>query len=248
MILNDHIAGVVRDFPKRYIGLGTLPMQSPKLAVKELERCMKELGLAGIQIGSHVNAWDLNAPEIFEVLEACEALGAAVFVHPWDMMGKDRMTKYWLPWLVGMPTESTMAICHMIFSGVFHKLPKLRVAFAHAGGSFCGTFGRIEHGWRVRPDLVAVDHPANPREALGKFWVDSLTHDPNTLDLTIKMLGRDKVALGTDYPFPLGEWFPDKGWTPGDLITSMHYNDSLKADLLANNALGWLNLQREKFL
>jgi aminocarboxymuconate-semialdehyde decarboxylase len=158
------------------------------------------------------------------------------------------MGKYWLPWLVGMPTESTMAMCSMIFSGVFHKLPKLRVAFAHGGGSFCGTFGRIEHGWRVRPDLVAVDHPANPRDSLGKFWVDSLTHDPETLKLTMDLLGHDKVALGTDYPFPLGEWFPDRGWTPGELIRSMPFDDALKADLLAHNALRWLNLPKEKFV
>ena len=95
--LNDHIAEVVRQHPKRFAGLGTLPMQEPDLAIRELERCVAELGLSGMQIGSHVNDWNLDAPELFPILAAAERLGAAVFVHPWDMMAKDRMGKYWLP-------------------------------------------------------------------------------------------------------------------------------------------------------
>lgn len=136
--LNDHIASVVAEYPQRFIGLGTLPLQSPDLAVKELERCVKELGLAGVEIGSHINEWNLNAPELFPVYEAAQDLGAAIFVHPWDMMGTAKMPKYWLPWLVGMPAETSLAICSMIFGGVFEKFPKLRVAFAHGGGSFQG--------------------------------------------------------------------------------------------------------------
>ncbi len=142
-ILNDHIAGICRDYPNRFCGLGTVPMQRPRLAIPELERCVRELGLAGIEIGSHVNQWNLSDPNLFEVFEAAEALGAAVFVHPWDMMGKDRMSKYWLPWLVGMPAENSLAICSMIFGGVFARLPRLKVCFAHGGGSFPATIGRI---------------------------------------------------------------------------------------------------------
>jgi aminocarboxymuconate-semialdehyde decarboxylase len=170
-ILNDHIAGIVADNPQRFVGLGTLPMQSPELAVRELERCMK-LGLAGVQIGSHVNKWNLGDAELFPVFEAAAELGAAVFVHPWDMMGQERMPKYFLPWLVGMPAESTLAISSMIFGGVFEKLPKLRVAFAHGGGSFAASLGRIEQGYLARPDLCAVDNARNPREYLGRFLVD----------------------------------------------------------------------------
>lgn len=246
-ILNDHIAGICRDFPKRFVGLGTLPMQSPDLAIKELERCVNELGLAGIEIGTHINDWNLNAPEVFAVLEAAQDLGASVFVHPWDMMGKSKMENYWLPWLVGMPAESSLAICSMIFGGVFEKLPDLRVAFAHGGGSFPATIGRIEHGWRVRPDLCQIDNLRNPREYLGQFWLDSIVHDPKVLDYAIDLVGEDKIALGTDYPFPLGEWFPEEGWSPGKLIKSMDWPDAKKAKLLGQNALNWLNLDASRF-
>ncbi|HHG84671.1 MAG TPA: amidohydrolase [Bacteroidetes bacterium] len=247
-ILNDHIAGICRDFPTRFVGLGTLPMQAPDLAIKELERCMNELGMAGVEIGTHINDWNLDAPEVFAVLEAAQDLGAAVFVHPWDMMGKAKMEKYWLPWLVGMPAESSLAISSMIFSGIFDKLPNLRVAFAHGGGSFPATIGRIEHGWRVRPDLCQQDMCRNPREYLGDFWLDSIVHDPRVLDYVIDLVGEDKVALGTDYPFPLGEWFPGEGWQPGKLIKSMPYTHDTKAKLLAENALNWLQLEKSRFL
>ncbi len=149
--LNDHIAEVVRAHPKRFVGLGTIPMQAPDLAIKELERSVRELGLAGVQIGSHVNDWNLSDENLFPVFEAACELGAAVFVHPWDMMGQEKMQKYWLPWLVGMPAEVSLAICSMIFGGVFERLPKLRVCFAHGGGAFTATIGRIEHGFNSRP-------------------------------------------------------------------------------------------------
>jgi aminocarboxymuconate-semialdehyde decarboxylase len=241
MYLNDHIAAIVLDYPQRFIGLGTVPLQSPDLAIKELERCMK-IGLRGVQIGSHINDWNLNAPELFPFFQAAEEMNAAIFVHPWDMMGKEKMNKYWLPWLVGMPAETSLAICSMIFGGIFERLPKLKVAFAHGGGSFPATIGRIEHGFNVRPDLVAIDNPVNPRNYLGKFYLDSLVHDPMMLDMIVKLIGVEKVALGTDYPFPLGEL------SPGKLIESMPYTDSMKERLLNGSALEWLGLKKEQFM
>jgi aminocarboxymuconate-semialdehyde decarboxylase len=236
-ILNDHIAGVVATWPDRFMGLGTLPMQAPALAVKELERCKKELGLVGVQIGTHVNDWNLDAPELFEVFSAAQDLNMAVFVHPWDMMAKEKMPKYWLPWLVGMPAESALALCSLIFGGVLERLPGLRVAIAHGGGAFPATMGRISHGFNVRPDLCAVDNPYPPEKYLGKFWVDSLVHDARTLEFLIETIGKDFIALGSDYPFPLGEL------EPGKLIKSMHFADDLQHKLLAGNALRWLGLE-----
>lgn len=239
--LNDHIADIVQRFPKRFVGLGTIPLQEPSLAIKELERC-KGIGLKGVQIGSHVNDWNLNAPELFPVFQACAELDMAVFVHPWDMMGQDKMQRYWLPWLVGMPAETSLAICSMIFGGIFERLPNLRVAFAHGGGSFPATIGRIEHGYNCRPDLVAVDNPVNPREYLGKFWLDSLVHDPAMLDYVVGLVGANRVALGSDYPFPLGEL------EPGNLIKGMSCEPAVKDLLLNGSALEWLNLKREFFI
>ena len=241
MFLNDHIAEIVEKYPRRFVGLGTIPMQAPELAIRELERCAK-IGLKGVQIGSHVEDMNLDRPELFPVFQACEELDMAVFVHPWDMMAKDKMTKYWLPWLVGMPAESSLAICSMIFGGVFERLPNLRTAFAHGGGSFPSTIGRIEHGFNVRPDLVAIDNKVNPRDYLGKFYFDSLVHDPAMLDYLMDLVGPEKIALGTDYPFPLGEL------EPGKLIHSMDYSSETKAQLLHGSALSWLKMSKSQFV
>ena len=242
MLLNDHIAGIVNDHPKRFVGLGTIPMQSPDLAIKELERCVKDIGLAGVQIGSHINDMNLDHEQLFPIFEAAQDLGAAVFVHPWDMMAKEKMPKYWLPWLVGMPAESSLAICSMIFGGVLQRLPKLKVAFAHGGGSFPATIGRIEHGFNVRPDLCAVDCDINPREFLSRIYLDSLVHDKLALNYLIDLMGADRIALGTDYPFPLGEL------EPGKLIESVGYPSEIQNQLLHGTALDWLGLKKEQFL
>lgn len=241
--LNDHIAGICHDYPTRFVGLGTIPMQDTKLAIAELERCVKELGLVGVQIGSNVNQLNLNEPQFFPIFEAAAELGAAIFVHPWDMMGEKDIKKYWLPWLVGMPAETSRAMCSLIFGGVMERLPNLRIAFAHGGGSFPFTLGRIEHGFVVRPDLCAIDNPINPREYLGKFWVDSLVHDEDMLQYIVKMFGKNRVALGTDYPFPLGE-------SPaGELIHKAFANDhDTRAALLHGAALEWLNLPLSRFM
>ena len=234
-ILNDHIASLVDLFPDRFIGLGTVPMQAPDLAIKEIERCVKDLGLAGVEIGSHVNGWNLDDEHLFSFFQAAEELGAAIFVHPWDMMGKDRMPKYWLPWLVGMPAEVSLAICSMTFGGVFERLPKLRVAFAHGGGAFPGTIGRIQHGFNVRPDLCATQTKLDPRSHLGKFYLDSLVHDGALLKYLIDLIGEEKIALGSDYPFPLGEH------EPGKLIGCMkELSVSTRQRLLSGTAMEWL--------
>lgn len=238
--LNDGIGEIVEKFPQRFVGLGTVPLQNTGLAIRELERCRK-IGLAGVQIGSNVNQSNLGEPRFFEFFAACAELGMAVFVHPWEMMGERDMAKYWLPWLVGMPAETSRAICSLIFSGTLERLPALRICFAHGGGSFPYTLGRIEHGFEVRPDLVAVDNQRHPREYLGKFWLDSLVHDPAMLEYLVKLIGAGKIALGTDYPFPLGEL------EPGKLIEQSKFDDETKAQMLSGAALAWLDLPKDSF-
>jgi len=240
-LLNDHLAGVVAGDPRRFVGLGTVPLQDTERAVAELERCVRELGLAGVQIGSHVEGCNLDDPRLFPFFEAADDLGACLFIHPWDMLGGERLTHYWLPWLIGMPTETTIAIASLIFGGVFERLPKLRVAFAHGGGSFPGTFGRLAHGFEARPDLVAVTNRRHPREYLGRFWVDSLTHDPAMLRHTVALCGAARVALGTDYPFPLGEAVPGEG------IETAGFDAVTRELLYAGAALEWLGLARSRF-
>ncbi|MCX8019088.1 MAG: amidohydrolase [Chitinophagaceae bacterium] len=231
---NDHIAETVAGEPRRFIGLGTVPMQDTELSIREMERCMKELKLAGIEIGTNINGENLSEPKFFPFFKAAEALNCPIFIHPWNMMGESEMTKYLLPWLVGMPAETSRAICSLIFSGVFEKLPKLRIAFAHGGGSFPFTLGRIEQGFKARPDLTAVDNPVNPRNYLGKFWVDSLVHDIKSLCFLIDVMGEDFVCLGSDYPFPLGEE------VPGRLIEESGMDLPVREKLFFRNALKWL--------
>jgi aminocarboxymuconate-semialdehyde decarboxylase len=241
--LNDDLAQSVAADPSRFIGLGTLPLQDPDLAVKELERCSRDLKLQGVQIGSHVNDWNLSDPALFQVFQAAEELGAAIFVHPWEMMGEEKMQKYWLPWLVGMPAETCRAICSLIFGGIFERLPRLRVAFAHGGGSFGFTLGRIQHGFEVRQDLCAIDNKVAPKEYLGRFFVDSLVHDKEMLRQIVSIFGENRVVLGSDYPFPLGE---DR---PGELIESVaEFSPDLKRKLLFDNALDWLQVDASRFL
>ena len=239
--LNDHMAEICHKYPKNYVGLATLPMQDEDLAVKELERCKNELGLPGIQIGSNINDKNLSSPKFFPIFQACQEMGMCIMIHPWNMMGFSSIERYWLPWLVGMPAETSRAACSLIFGGVMERLPDLRICFSHAGGSFLPTLGRIEHGFNCRPDLVAIDNPVNPREYLGKFWIDSITHDADLLEYVLKMQGSKRIMLGSDYPFPLGDL------EIGAYIEEMNLAPEIVEDIYCNAALEWLNLKREIF-
>jgi aminocarboxymuconate-semialdehyde decarboxylase len=236
--LNDHLAEAVRAYPGRFEGLGTLPMQSPPLAVRELERCMT-LGLRGVQIGSHVNGVNLDDPALFEVFAAAEALDACVFIHPWDMMARERMERHWLPWLVGMPAETALAACSLIMGGVLQRLPRLRVALAHGGGAYPWILGRVDHAWHVRPDLCATASDVPPREQTARLYFDSLVHDADALRYLVAKVGAGRVALGTDYPFPLGEA------VPGALIKSAGFDEAQTWQLLEGTARAFLGASAE---
>ena len=250
--LNDDLAETCRANPERFVGLGTLPMNDVPSAVRELERCINDLGFAGVQIGSNVNGVELGYPSLREVFAAAERLGACVFVHPWEMIGArhrhneqppappemtERYKKFWGAWLVGMPAETCLALCSVLCSGMLATLPKLRIGFAHGGGSFAGTIGRIEHGYAARPDLCATECAVSPLTQVkrGAVYVDSLVHDPDSLRSLIKVFGADRIALGSDYPFPLGE---DR---PGEMIRRMaDLSEPVKERLLWGTASEFL--------
>ncbi len=241
-ILNDDMAAFIAEHPKRFVGLGTVPMQAPDLAIAEMRRCREELGFAGIEIGTHIEHWNLDDPALEPVWQAAEALDLAVFVHPWDMMGMDRMPRHWLPWLVSMPAETSLAICSLTMGGVLDRYPGLRFLFAHGGGSFPATIGRIDHGHAVRPDLCQSHTTRPPSAYLDRLYLDSLVHDPRMLAILLDRFGAERVALGTDYPFPLGEL------QPGQLIESRdELAPSVKEQLLSGTALEWLRLRRQDY-
>ena len=241
MFLNNHIAESVKNEPNRFIGLGTVPMQNPNMAIAEMDRIVNELKFPGIEIGSNVNGKNLSEENFHPIFEHAEKIGCSIFVHPWEMMGQTEVQKYWLPWLIGMPAETSRAICSLIFGGVLEKYPNLKIAFAHGGGAFPFTAGRIDHGFNVRPDLCAADNEVLPSSYLKQFYVDSLVHDENAMNFIIQTMGAERIAMGSDYPFPLGEHHP------GKLIESMDLSNVTKQRLLAGTALEWLGLNENEF-
>ena len=250
--LNDHIAEVVRDHPTRFAGLGTIPMQDPDLAAGELERCIRELGLRGAEIGTHVDAnpnfgrvdtLNLDNAALQPVWNAAEELNAAIFVHPWDMLGSDRMPKYWLPWLVAMPAETSLAICSMIFGGVFERFPKLRVAFAHGGGAFPFTDrpGRSRVSCSARCGGGGEHHQSTSlsrsrRQSSAVLRRFTCSRRRGAADCCLNLFGAERVAFGSDYPFSLGETHP------GKLIESMKLSEKEKGQLLSGTVREFLGI------
>ncbi|MDP6661507.1 MAG: amidohydrolase family protein [Candidatus Thalassarchaeaceae archaeon] len=236
-ILNDDIARTVNEHPGRFIGLGTVPMQDTDMAIGELKRCVKELGFPGIQIGSNINERNLDDDVFYPIFEAAQDLDACVFVHPWKMLGQNRTRDHWLTWLVGMPAETALAICSLAMGGVLERLPNLRVSFAHGGGSFPLTVDRIVHGFRARPDLCQTRTKASPSEMLERIYVDSALHGEESLRYVISRFGANRVYLGSDYPFPLGET------PPGSIIEGMDdFDQATQQSLLSGTALEFLGM------
>jgi len=201
---NEFVAGVAAAHPERFVGMATVPLQDPALAIDELRHARERLGLRAVEIGTCPGGRDFDDPALFAFFEACAALGVAVFVHPaMPLAGQERLTKYYFPLIVGNPLESALAISKLIFGGVLERLPRLRICFAHGGGAFPFTLGRLNHGWHVRPEGPAAI-PKEPREYARRIWVDSLSHGEGNLRFIVEQLGADRVVIGSDYPFDMG--------------------------------------------
>lgn len=240
--LNEHLAEVARRYPQRFVALGTVPMQDVSLAIEEMSYCVRELGMPGLQIGSNINGVNLDDRSFFPFYQAAQDLGCRLFIHPWEMAGADRMKKYWGEWLVGMPAETALAIHSFILGGVFDAFPDLRVLFAHAGGAFPFTLGRVSHGWHARPDLCNVNNIRDPREYIGRFWVDGITHDTPAFKYLLEVMGSSHICYGTDYPFPLGDL------EHGKFIENMHIPADVKDKVFQHNALEFLGLDASRFM
>jgi aminocarboxymuconate-semialdehyde decarboxylase len=215
-----------------------VPLQDIDAACKELTRSMKA-GHIGVHIGNHVGDKNLDDPGIVTFLHHCADEGAAVLVHPWDMMGQQRMPKYMTPWTVAMPAETQLSIVTMILSGAFDRLPgNLRICFAHGGGSFAFLLGRLENAWKHHP--VARGHSQHPpRYYLNRFFVDSAVFDDDSLQFLVRTMGEDNVILGSDYPFPLGEQ------RVGTVVRKSGLSAEAKEKLAHRNAARFLGLKDE---
>ena len=205
--MNDLALDYCAADPARLKALAQVPLQDIDAACREATRA-KSMGHIGVQIGNHVGAKGLDDPGILDFLRHCAAERLPVLVHPWDMMGDARMKRWMLPWLVAMPAETQLTIVALILSGAFERLPKsLDLVFAHGGGSFAWLAGRVDNAWRHR-DVVREDCPSLPSSYCDRFYVDSAIFDPAALRLLVERMGADRVLLGTDAPFPLGEQQP----------------------------------------
>jgi aminocarboxymuconate-semialdehyde decarboxylase len=235
-LFNDAALELCAQGKGRLKSLCQVPLQDIDASCKELSRCMRA-GHLGVQIGNHVAEKNLDDPGIVTFLQHCADEGAAVLVHPWDMLGPQRMPKYMMPWTVGMPAETQLGIVAMILGGAFDKLPQsLRICFAHGGGSFAFLLGRLENAWRHHPVAHGVCE-LPPSQYLNRFSVDSAVFDERALQFLVGTMGAERVMLGSDYPFPLGEH------RVGTLIRSSHLNSLAKERLLGGNAEEFLGLR-----
>ena len=237
-LFNDAALELCAQGKGRLKSLCQVPLQDIDASCKELTRCMRA-GHLGVQIGNHVGEKNLDDPGIVTFLQHCAEEGAAVLVHPWDMLAPQRMPKYMMPWTVGMPAETQLGIVAMILGGAFDKVPpKLRICFAHGGGSFAFLLGRLENAWQHHPVAHGVCE-LSPRQYLNRFYVDSAVFDERALQFLVETMGAERVMLGSDYPFPLGEH------RVGTLIRSSHLTALAKDRLLGGNAVDFLALRSQ---
>lgn len=235
-LFNDAARDICAADPARLKSLCQVPLQDIDKSCAEVSRAMND-GHVGVQIGNHVGDKNLDDAGIVTFLHHCADIGAPVLVHPWDMMARERMPKYMLAWLVGMPAETQLSILSLIMSGAFERLPKsLKLCFAHGGGSFPYLLGRVDNAWTHR-DIVRKDCPNLPSSYVDRFYVDSAVFNHAALSLLVATMGEDRVMLGSDYPFPLGEQ------RVGALVRG---HDGLsapaKAKILGGNAAGFFGV------
>lgn len=222
--------------PTRLKAMAQVPLQDTPLACEEASRAMKA-GCIGVQIGNHLGDKDLDHPDLVDFLAYCGDHEIPVFVHPWDMMGGGRMKQWMLPWLVAMPAETQLGMLSLILSGAFERLPaSLKICFAHGGGSFAWLLGRVDNAWKHR-DIIRKDCPQPPSTYARRMYTDSAIFDHGALRLLTDVMGTDRVMMGTDAPFPLGEQ------EPGALVrTSDFLDDAAKAKILEGNARRFFGL------
>lgn len=234
-IFNDLTLSMTQGAPEKLIPFCQVPLQDADLACEELDRCLAN-GHVGVEIGNHVGERDLDDAAIVTFLQHCASVGAPVFVHPWDMPSHARVNRWMAQWLTGMPAETHLSILALILGGVFDRVsPDLRLCFAHGGGSFAFWLGRVENAWHRRSDVVrgASEHP--PSHYLDRFYVDSVVFDAPSLRLLVDVMGEDRVVLGSDYPYPLGERPVGQVVRKADFLTAEQ-----REKIMSTNALRFL--------
>jgi aminocarboxymuconate-semialdehyde decarboxylase len=233
---NDQLAAVVKSAPASFAAMATLPLQAPDAALNELDRAINKLGLRGIEIGSHVGGRELGDKAFWPVYELLERRGLPLFIHPHHVAGMDRLQEFYLSNLIGNPLDTTIASANLIFSGVLEQYPNLKVILAHGGGQLPYIFGRLEHGYQVRPECRDTIHKS-PRQFLGNFYFDILTHSDEALRYLVSLAGSDHVLLGTDYPYDMGDNEPVE-----TVLSLTQIAESDRRKILRDNAIALFKL------
>ena len=202
-VQNEWIAGVARDHPSRFAGLGTVPLQDPARAAQMVVDIVGDLKLSGVEIGSNVGGRNLDDPELDPFFAACAETGALIFVHPWNVLGADRLKKHGLAQSIGMGAETAAAAASLVMGGVLDRHPHLKILLAHGGGAFLALLPRIDRIWECVPDAAGTS--GRPSSYADRFYYDSLVFDPAAVTALIARVGADRVAVGTDYPFVIAE-------------------------------------------
>ncbi len=206
-LINEELAEAVSHFPGRFAPLGAVPLQDTEAAINELRYCTSELGMRGLEIGSHVEGSEIADERLDPFWAEAEALGSVVVVHTEGHTHKQRLTGHNFVNIIGHAFEATLATAHLIFNGVMERYPRLKVVVVHGGGYLPAYAGRIDHAWRARAD-VREGVPNPPTEYLKRFFFDTMVFEPDQLEFLINKYGADHVLLGTDYPYDMGEEDP----------------------------------------
>jgi len=234
-LVNDAMAGAGRAHPERFVFLATLPMQDPEAAVSEMNRAVTELGCRGIYLGTNVGGKELIDPSFLPVFERAHVLGVPVFLHPFNVIGSQRLTGYYLHNLLGNPFDTAVAAANIIFSGLLDRFPKLHFCLPHAGGALPYLIGRLNHGWKVREECRALKKP--PVSYLRRFTYDTISHAPESLMYLISLVGADHVMLGSDFCFDMGYERPVKA------VTALKLSRPDQEKILGGNAARLLRLE-----
>jgi aminocarboxymuconate-semialdehyde decarboxylase len=235
--INDNLASIAARHPDRFVAMGTVPMQAPDLAVAELERIVKELGMRGVEINSNVAGEDLSAERFRKFFAKAEELGVLVFMHPLGFDRADRFVDHYFNNVIGNPLESALAVGHLIFGGVLDAYPKLKLCVAHGGGYLPSYAGRMDHAHAARSDCRECIKEA-PTSYLKKLYFDSVVFTHHQLEYLVQQYGSDHVIMGTDYPYDMGEENPI-GFVEG----APNLSDADKAAILGHNAAALLNIK-----
>src|SRR5699024_8000396 len=235
---NDFISNIIKEYPSRFLGLGTVPLQDADAAIREMKRCKFELGLHGLEIGTNVNGLNLDEPYLDEFFAKAEEWQVPLFIHPWESLGLERMPRHNVMYTISYTTDTTLAAASLVNGGVMEKYPKLKICLAHGGGTYPWLLPRFDQGYNVWPHLREISNP--PSYYAKKFYVDSLVYDSKNLQFLIDTFGEEKIFMGSDYPFLLREI------NPGKVIDdSKELNEETRKGILGLNVLEFLNINIE---